>query len=204
MTRAGLWLAMAAALLAGTAAAQGQPRIDPDWPCIQRRVPTIGARAVWSGPDLEAAGPWASDAAAAALAQKLASRRTPVDEIDGLLDAFVKEAGADKATRLTRVFAGVLELVNNERDRVLSGITRYARGQQRMAERIRDEADRISAVKDAPATQTPQELHELETRFTWDKRIFEDRSQSLTYVCEVPVLLEQRLGEIARRIEARL
>jgi hypothetical protein len=183
---------------------QAQPRIDPDWPCIQRRVPTIGARAVWSGPDLETAGSWTSDPAAAALAQKLASRRTSLDEVDGLLDAFVKEAGPEKATRLTRVFAGLLELVNSERDRVLSGITRYARGQQRMAERIRDEADRISAVKDAPGTPTPQDLQELETRFTWDKRIFEERSQALTYVCEVPTLLEQRLGEIARKIQARL
>ncbi|MBL7405792.1 hypothetical protein INQ30_26045, partial [Escherichia coli] len=81
-------------------------------------------------------------------------------------------------------------------------------GQRRMAERIRDEADKISQVKDAPsasdATELPKDQSELETKFAWDRRIFQERSQSLTYVCEVPQLLEQRLGEIARLIQARL
>jgi hypothetical protein len=41
-------------------------------------------------------------------------------------------------------------------------------------------------------------------QFTWDRRIFEDRSQALAYVCEAPVILEQRLFEIAQRIQAKL
>lgn len=194
----------AAAFLAALASAQAQPKPDPDWPCVQRKVPTLSAATVWSGPDVESAGPWSQDAAAASLAHKLASRRTPLDEVDPLLDVFVQEAREQKAVRLTRVFAGVLELINTERERILTGITRYAQGQRRLAERIRDEADRVTAVKDAPDKPTPKELQEVETRFTWDKRIFEERSQALTYVCEAPVLLEQRLFEIARRIQARL
>ena len=59
-------------------------------------------------------------------------------------------------------------------------------------------------MKDLPAAATSKELDELETRFSWDKRIFEERAQSLTYVCETPVLLEQRLYEIARAIQAKL
>ena len=54
------------------------------------------------------------------------------------------------------------------------------------------------------ARDIPKDASELETKFTWDRRIFQERSQSLTYVCEVPTLLEQRLGEIARKIQARL
>ncbi|HEX8417077.1 MAG TPA: hypothetical protein VF641_05675, partial [Methylobacterium sp.] len=88
------------------------------------------------------------------------------------------------------------------------GIARYAQGQRRMAERIRDVADKISATKDAPSSgdsaAVSKEVADLETRFAWDRRIFQERSQSLTYVCEVPTLLEQRLGEIARKIQARL
>ena len=198
-------LALAAALALLGQAAQAQPRPDPNWPCVQRKVPTIAAGAVWSGPNLEeAAASWGKDSQAAVLAQKLASRRTALDEVDPLLDAFAKEAGPAKAERLTQVFAGVLELVNAERSRVIAGIERYAQGQQRFAERIRDEADRISAVKNAPDAPTPKDLQDIETRFTWDKRIFEERSQALQYVCETPVLLEQRLFEIGRRIQARL
>ena len=200
-------LAMAAgALLCGPALAQ--PKADPDWPCVQRKVSTLSPGTVWTGPDLEAAGPWGDDYEAASLAQKIASRRTDLSEVDPLLDEFAAKAGDEKAKRLTRVFAGVFEVVNNERSRVIGGIARYAQGQRRMAERIRQEADQISAVKDGPsandAREMPKEASELETKFAWDRRIFQERSQSLNYVCEVPTLLEQRLGEVARKIQARL
>ncbi len=69
-----------------------------------------------------------------------------------------------------------------------------------MAERIRDEAGRISEVKTAPDVPDTKELTELENRFTWDKRIFQERSQSLTYVCEVPTLIEQRLFALGRAL----
>ena len=138
------------------------------------------------------------------MAQKLASRRTPLSEIEGLVAAFAAEAGPEKRERLTRVFAGALELINSERQRIISGIERYARGQRGLAERIREEADKITAVKDLPAAATPKDFEELESRFTWDKRIFDERSQALQYVCETPVLLEQRLFEIAKQLQSRL
>ena len=56
----------------------------------------------------------------------------------------------------------------------------------------------------ARASCQVEDRSELETKFAWDRRIFQERSQSLTYVCEVPQLLEQRLGELARLIQARL
>lgn len=201
-------LAGLALLGLGAGPVLAQPKSDPDWPCVQRKVSTLSPGTVWTGPDLEAAGPWGDDFEAAALAQKIASRRTPLSEVDPLLDDFAAKAGAGKEKRLTRIFAGVFEVINGERNKVVAGIGRYAQGQRRMAERIREEADQISATKDSPSVQDardiPKDASELETKFTWDRRIFQERSQSLTYVCEVPTLLEQRLGEIARKIQARL
>jgi hypothetical protein len=181
-----------------------QPRADQDWPCIQRKVPTISAGTVWAGPELPAAEVWGQDFDAAALARKLASRRTELDEADRLIDDFARQSGAEAATRLTRVFAGVLDFVNRERSTVLAGIERYARGQRALAERLRQESDTVSAAKDAPGAPTTADIKEVESRFAWDKRIFEERRQALTYVCETPVLLEQRVFEIARRIQQRL
>lgn len=196
----------ALSLLSGPGFAQ--PKGDPDWPCVQRKVSTLSPGTVWTGPDLAEAGPWGDDFEAASLAQKIASRRTELSEVDPMLDDFAAKAGDEKARRLTRVFAGVFEVLNNERGRVIGGIARYAQGQRRMAERIREEADQISATKDGPsandAREMPKEASELETKFAWDRRIFQERSQSLSYVCEVPTLLEQRLGEVARKIQARL
>jgi hypothetical protein len=62
----------------------------------------------------------------------------------------------------------------------------------------------VSAAKDAPDAETSKEVQELETRFAWDRRIFEERNQALEFVCETPVLLEQRLFEISRKIQGRL
>jgi hypothetical protein len=208
MTRTGL--ALLALLAAGPARAQ--PRTDPDWPCVQRKVTSLSPGQFWTGPDLGAAATeWGGDTDAAALAQKIASRRTELSEVDGLLDGYLEKVGADRQARqtgLTRVYAGVFEVINGERAKVMGGITRYAQGQRRMAERIREEADQISQTKDAPsasdAREIPKEQSEVETKFAWDRRIFQERSQALTYVCEVPTLLEQRLGEIARRIQAKL
>lgn len=205
--RATLPLTLLLALTAGPTLAQ--PKQDPDWPCAQRRVPTIGYGAVWTGPDPAEAGDWGSDREAAQLARKLASRRTELREADSLIDEFVEKADpAEKGKRLTRVFAGVFEIITGERSTVMNGIVRYAQGQRRLAERIRDEADKVSELRDAPENDTTKvaskDVAELETKFNWDRRIFDERNQSVSYVCEVPTLLEQRLGEIAKRIQAKL
>ncbi|MGC5777242.1 hypothetical protein [Methylobacterium sp. NFXW15] len=198
-------------LLVSATAAVAQPRPDPDWPCVQRKVETLSPGQFWTGPDIAAAGDWGSDNDAAVLAQKIASRRTELSQVDPLLDEFAGKFGSDKDAKdkaLTRVYAGVFEVLNGERNKIMSGIARYAQGQRRMAERIRDEADKISQIKDAPSkgdeTELPKDQTDLETKFAWDRRIFQERSQSLTYVCEVPQILEQRLGEIGKRIQAHL
>lgn len=199
-----LILALVLAASAVATSAQAQPKPDPAWPCVQRRVPTIAAGAVWAGPDSVTAGEWGKDFEAAALAQKLASRRTPLDEVDALIEEFAKKAGADKAQRLTRVFAGVLELVNTERNRILEGIERYAKGQNALAERLRREADTVSAAADRPGVEVPREVREVQSQFVWDKRIFEERRQALTYVCETPALLERRVYDIAQKLQQHL
>ncbi len=184
--------------------AQGQTPPSADWPCVQNKMPTIAASMVWSGPDLQEVGPWQADAEAASLAQRLASRRTRLEDVSPLIDEFLGRVSDSRAERLTRVFAGVLEIVNTERSRIIAGIERYARGQGQRAERIRKEADEISAAKDEPAVQLGKDLQDLETRFQWDKRIFEERAQALRSVCDTPVILEQHLFEIARLIQERL
>jgi hypothetical protein len=38
----------------------------------------------------------------------------------------------------------------------------------------------------------------------WDLRVFDERHQSLAYVCETPTLIEQRLFALARVIQRSL
>lgn len=197
-------------LMAIAVPALAQPKPDPDWPCAQRKVSTLGYGSFWTGPDLAAAGEWGNDREAAQFARKLASRRTELNDVDGLIDEFTKDIKDkdEKDKRLTRVFAGVFEVINGERNTIVSGIVRYAQGQQRLAQRIREEADKISETREGPAEDATKvatkEGTDLENSFNWDRRIFDERNKSVTYVCEVPTLLEQRLGEIARKIQAKL
>ncbi len=193
---------LAAWLQAGAAVAQPAPEAGADWPCVQPRTPTISAAAIWAGPDIAQAGAWDEDADAAALAQKLASRRTPLEDAGPLLDDFAAKAGAEKDVRLTRVFAGVLDLINRDRSRIIAGIVRYAQGQNKLAAKVGKESNAVSDAQEAAAPEKSQQ--EEQAALQWDKRIFEERSHSLTYVCEAPGLLEKRAFELARRIQEKL
>ena len=44
----------------------------------------------------------------------------------------------------------------------------------------------------------------MANRIQWDTRIFEERRKTISYVCEVPVLIEQRLFALAREIQQSL
>jgi len=197
-------LLFSAAALFCAAPLAAQPKADPDWPCPQRKTPEIDLAQVWNGPDPASAGKWTDDQDAAALAVKLSSRRTPAKEFAPLLDGFVKEAGAEADKGLLRVMAGVYEIINDQRGKLMHGIERYARGQQRLADRIRDEADELSKVRSSITAPETPESRKLDEQLHWDTRIFDERAKSLTYVCETPVLLEQRAFDIGQQIQARL
>ncbi len=175
------------------------------WPCAQPRVATISAGTMWSGPDVAEGQGWDDDNELAGLAQKLASRRTSLDESNDLIVDFAKKAGADKDKQLTKLFVGVLEITNDNRGQILGGIMRYARGQERLAERMRDESDKISEKQEnATASDIGVATDQQNKDFAWDQRIFKERRQALSYVCETPSMLERRVYEIAKRIQAQL
>jgi len=56
---------------------------------------------------------------------------------------------------------------------------------------------RQSALAGQHGTAADADLEEL---LSWDLRIFEERNRSMTYLCEQPVLLEQRAFALGRTI----
>lgn len=198
-------IALAAALAFCAIASPGTAatRRDPDWPCQQIKVPTISAAAVWSGPTLEGLKPWREDEEVAGLVERLAARRTPLDEGQKLIDTFSAKAGPEKRSRLVLVFAGVFEELNTQRDEVIGGLGRIAHRQAQSADQIRAENHDFLELRDK-SDSDPNKLKELGDKLDWDTRIFEDRNRSIGFACEVPVLIEQRLFAIARMIEAKM
>ncbi|MNL71404.1 hypothetical protein D3C87_1965490 [compost metagenome] len=93
--------------------------------------------------------------------------------------------------------------MNQERSQVISGIARYARGQRDMAEFLRQETSAVDALRSKPDVD-PNELARRSDRLVFQTRVFQERAQSLSFVCEVPTLVEQRLYALAKTIERML
>jgi hypothetical protein len=188
--------------LRGTAIA-ADPRF-PDWPCNQIKVPEISVAAVWAGPSIDDAGnAWEEDPAVRDLVARLAARRTPIDEALTALSEFIAGTAAERQQRAKVVFAGLFKTLNRERTEVMNGIERYFRQQRTFAEKIRLDTLRLRDLQEA-ADHDQSRVDELANRIDWDARIFEERRKTIGYVCEVPVLIEQRLFALARAIQQLL
>jgi hypothetical protein len=195
------------ALLSAWQGALAQPRSqgqNPDWPCRQILVGEVSLAAVWSGPAIEGIH-WRDDRAAAALAAQLAARRTPIEDADRLVEDFAKAQGPDKAKRLIALFAGLFETLNDERRQVIAGLLRYGAKQRELAAKIRAESrsPREEAAKEPPG-QAKQGTDAGASELEWDLRVFDERRQSIAYVCEAPTLIEQRLFALAKIIQRNL
>lgn len=198
----GTVLALLAGLTAPTYAAQGT---DPDWPCIQRKVPELSLGQIWNGPELPASATgWPNDKDVAELVAELAQRRIPIAEAQQTIRDFAPQLKSDeKAARLTMLVRGLFDHMNGERSQVISGIGRYARGQADIAARLRKEASAVGEMQAKPDADIAK-IQELTDRLNWETRIFEERVQSLTFVCEVPTLIEQRLYALAKTVAEEL
>ncbi len=171
---------------------------NPDWPCRQIMVGHLSVAAVWSGPPIEGIN-WQSDQAIADLVAKLAPRRTSLEEAERAIEEFAHAQGAGKSKRLTVLFAGLFETLDNERAQVIEGLLRLGAKQKELAEKIRNEnmLPQQGHGGEPPDASAKPGRGELE----WDLRIFDERRQSLTYVCETPTLIEQRLFALAKTIQ---
>ena len=178
---------------------------DKDWPCIQRKVPEISAGMVWVGPPVEELDEeWRQDGQITTFAKRISGRSMALEDAQGEIESFASALGGDKAHKLTLLFAATLDTINRERNAIISGIQRYTRRQAQLAERIQKQtADLHQFPADADEAQQARRL-ELEERQLWDTRIFEERERSLTYICEQPVILEQRLFALAREMMGHL
>lgn len=171
---------------------------DPEWPCVQRRVPELAIGQMWSGPVPE--GEASDPDAVAGLARQIAQRRVTVEEATAAAAAFVEDLPGDaRARELGFLFAAVLERLNRERGAIIGGIGRYARRQTALSDKVEQEQLELARLEAAPDPDLAR-AETLRAALAWDTRIFRERAQSLTYVCETPVLIERRAFELGRAL----
>jgi hypothetical protein len=193
-------LAVCFLLAAKTANAAGN---QGDWPCIQREVPEISAGMVWSGGAIDAGDQsWLAEPGVAPKVLEITSRRKTPEEAVAVIDAFAAGLAQDRSQMLTTLFTGAFQRINAERAQIIAGIKRYARKQTGLATLIKDRSAQRAELSRKPSRTQEEErtLAELTEQIGWDTRIYEEREQSLRYVCETPVLLEQRLFQIGRHV----
>ncbi len=195
----GLALTLAAPLAARAADAR-----YPDWPCQQVKVPTLSPAAFWTGPSIADVGnAWQDDSKVNDLAQRISARRTPLDQAQKQAEAFVTGTPAEKKHKATLLFAGVFSILDGERSQVMAGIERFSHRQQELRDQLRDDLTKLRAYQDKPNPE-PKEIDKLGQQVAWDTRVFDDRRQTIRYVCDVPATIEHRLFSLARAIQQNL
>jgi hypothetical protein len=175
-----------------------------DWPCRQAKVASVALAGIWTGPAIDdAAKALRDEPAMADLATRISARRTALEEAQTLVETFAKASGETRKLRLTALFAGVYERLEAERRQVLDGLDRYGARQKRLAEKLREETQAMRAEQDK-APPDAQKIKDASEALQWDLRVFDERRKALSYVCETPALIEQRLGALARTIESAI
>lgn len=190
-------------LVVASAATAQTPRQQshPDWPCRQVRVSELAPASVWAGPPLDdAVKRWRDDEIIADLVPRLAQRRTPMEEAERLIAQFAKAAGERRKERLTTLFAGVYERMNDERRDVVNGLDRFGRRLKGMAETARTETQTLRDLQDQKPPD-PEAIRKASEALQWRLRLFEEQRRMVGYVCESPALIEQRFGALARAIQ---
>jgi hypothetical protein len=194
-------ITIALALLATTTICRANDPRYPDWPCAQAKVPEISLAAVWAGPPIDdVAETWKDDAKVSALVERLAARRTPMEEAKKAIADFLTGSADDKTRKAKLLFAGLFETLNAQRSSVMNGLERVMRKQRDAVEKIRSDTMALQQLQGAtPPDQA--KVDELGNQLTWETRIFEDRRHVVKFVCEVPTTIDQRLFALGREIQ---
>lgn len=174
---------------------------DRTWPCIQPKQPHLSVGQLWSGPlPDEAVVELAQRRDIAVLAQMLEQRRLPMEEAEAQIADFASKADAQE---LTALFVAVFDRIDAYRTSIMAGVERYAAKQVTLSAQIEARRAEI-ALLSAAADPDFDKMDAEEERLDWDVRIFTDRQAQLTYVCETPVIVEQRAFALGRAIAAHL
>ncbi len=199
--RAVLVIAIVAAS-APRATAQTGVKADPDWPCHQIKTPTLSLASVWAGPQLDLnSQSWRNESDVADLAAKMAQRRIPIADVELAIKDFKAKAGPDVDAKVLGSFAAAFEDLSRQRSQIIDGLIRFGRKQRALADRIRAENEAIQKSADQNSDRSPAPGGDSQERLQWDIRVFDERRQTISYVCDAPTLIEQRIGEIARSVQ---
>lgn len=200
----GLVLGAFTATLATPALARDEE--TPDWPCIQRKVENLTVSQVWDGPSIDGIKGWWSDKPTMNLIDVLAARRTEKDKAEKAIQDFAAaQPEGKKDEALTLVFAGLFDKVNSSRRGIIHGIEKYYKAQEARALKIEEMGTALNKLEDQATSSEANEdvkakFEKAKTDYDWASRIFQERQSNMPLACEVPVMIDQHLFQMAQLI----
>ncbi len=190
-----------------------QPAKDTsEWPCVYRKVPTLSAATIWDGPAITDTSSWRKDETIRKLSQYLISRRIKEEDAEAAVKKYAAGLPADQHdAKLTELFAAVLTRTNEDRKVVMSGIERFHKRQMERAKEIEKEGielppeneEGLTDESNGPAGEIAK-LSPKEEKYKWEIRTFQEKQANIPIACEIPQLIDQRAGVIARAIRAEM
>lgn len=183
-------------------AADGETEQERDWPCEQILVPEMAPAVVWAGPSIDGMqGAWGKSPDVRSLVRRLTASDYDMDAADRDIGDFAaKQDAAKRDHELTLLFAGVIQTLNYKRKRELDDIIRYARGQAERANNLSEDLDEMVRLQDDPSDAAKSRLALMEKEMELKQRMFDDREAFIQHLCARPVVIEQKLGSLARTI----
>ena len=211
--RAGLQIALfLAPFTLMTAPALADEPDKAEWPCVYRKVPILSAATIWDGPAITDTTSWRKDEAIRKLSQYLVSRRVKEVDAEAAIKKFAAGLPADtRDAKLTDLFAAVLTRTNEDRKVVMSGIERFHKRQLERAKEIEKEGINLPPETDSGVTDDSNgpageisQLSSKEEKYKWEVRTFQEKQANIPIACEIPQLIDERAGAIARAIRAEM
>lgn len=208
MTMKVLPILFATSLLLTPTIANAAPPANPDWPCVQRKVDDIPASQIWDGPPLEEAMKvWQDDDKTAALVKKLVSRRDSIEKAVADAEAYADSLPEkERNAKLVSLFAGIYETMSTERRTIISGIEKYNKRQKERASVIEEKGKKIAELESDAGSDEAKlaTVAKLQEDYDWETRIFKERNDNIPIACEIPVLIDQRLFELAKAVRGKM
>jgi predicted nucleic acid-binding Zn-ribbon protein len=159
---------------------------------------------VWSGPPVDPQPTdWQHDQSVADLVHEVAQRREPLAQAQGKIHTFAEQADGHQQQKLLELVSGLFNLLDDERSAVIAGLDRFGARQKELAAQIREDNDKLRQLQ-ADAAADRSQVNQMVQKVTWEAEVFQDRRQALSYACDVPGKIEQRLFALAKTIQQEL
>ena len=126
-----------------------------------------------------------------------------MDQAKTTIHEFAQRAGDQKQAKLLALMAGLFSALGDERGSVMAGLDRFGERQKQLAVEIRADNEKLHALQTDTGSD-PKVVQQMVQKVTWAATVFQDRRQALSYACDVPSKIEQRLFAFAQQIQQEL